>query len=474
MPAGPNQQSVILQGYATTSGSQTPVTPVYVLQPDQILEFFDSLATLLKVSYRPMGLGAPAETTSITHAAQEARVDILGDGSAQHPGIGSPQWQAQVMAFLDQFAMRCRYDTFFAQLMRPLLAAIEDLLKKNLPTGWTFVAPGGVAHFLDAHLLRLNACSTATPPKPGAAGTLTAITDPLGALPSTVMGAAPRVLHTLVGTLDYMESLPGTEAAQVALTGTQNAYTYQIPGLVPDNIVKVRLYRSFYGNVGGGPYYWVKDVSVVPGQTYPAIPLYEPDVALRQDWSPPAWMQCLLVPEEAALVAMAYAVVNVAPGGSPQPLQFSALTMLSPANAVLGPANGFIGVGNPVQSAQYGVAVVGDQFYAGHIQTENNADLNVQGFLGGFGVQARILSPLNGTRVPTISYTYLDAGSGVGNPQTQSGLAPAINFPNGNVGSLAVWTVPAGRVVLSVTEESATGSATGGSYCYEAPQARPY
>src|SRR6185312_8603042 len=155
-------------------------------------------------------------------------------------------------------------------------------------------------------------------------------------------------------------------------------------------------------------------------------------------------------------------------------LLFDPNGMLSATNVALGRSDGFIGVGNPIQSVQFGTTTLGAGFVASTVQTVNNAPLSVQGYLGGAGVQARITTLLNGTRTPSINYTYIDAAHGFNDPQTQTAVAPTTTFPDGNVGSVAVWSIPTGQIVLSVEEVSATGTATSGVYVYEATALRDY
>jgi len=422
--------------------------------------YTDACGKVLEGAYTLLGLGLPGETTTLAALENAAQTTIMGDGTSGNPGLGQPAWQGLIAGALTSATTGARYDSLFAR-QGQLMRVLDDLVQSALPDGWQFGAPRA----FDGHLTRLNGAMGA-PATPPAAGALTAVQSAAGALPTTTSGLAPRVVHTLVGSTDELESLPTTEAVQVAITGVNNSYTYQIAGTVPAGIYKVRLYRSLFGS-SGAPYGWDQDVAVTAGAAYPAISIVQQDSLLRMDWQPPVWMQCGLRASSAALFALAYSASSTAGG----PISFNPTGMLSPGNILLGPANGYIGIGNPVQSALFGestlTALNTSTFTAGGIQTVNSAAQNLQGFCGAAGLRARCTAALNGTLTPTITITYYNAAHGWGSAQTASGLTPSTGFSTGVVGDTAVFTIPAGDIVEAITETAVSGTATAGSWEYE-------
>ena len=426
----------------------------------QIALYTDARAKVLEGAYPLLGMAGPGETGTLAALEAAALTAILGDGTSGSPGLGSPAWQGLVSDALKSAAAGARYDSLFAR-QSLLMRTLDDLVQGALPSGWRFGAPRP----FDAHLTRLNGAAGA-PATPAAAGTLTAVQNSAGALPSTSSGSAPRILHTLVGSNDELESLPTTEAVQVAIAGANNSYTYQIAGTVPSGIRKVRIYRSSFGS-SGAPYGWDQDAAVSAGSAYPAIAILQPDSLLRMDWQPPAWMQCALRPAAAALFALAYSAA-LASGGL---IQFSSSGMLSPGNILLAPANGFIGIGNPTQGALFAqshlTALNTSVSVPGGIQLLNSPAQNMQGFAGAIGLRARCIAALNGTLTPTITITYCDAAHGWGSAQTTGGLTPSTSFSTGAVGDTAVYTIPAGQLVQAISETAVSGTATSGSWVYE-------
>jgi hypothetical protein len=437
----------------------------------QMTTYFDALSTLFAGQFATIGLGGATESGTLAALAQYARKKVLGDGSVAFPGLGNAAWQAAVRPYFDALVSTLRYDALFAAKCRAMVTTLDGLILNNLPAGWKFIAPGGLTHALDANLTRINGSYNA-PATPTAAGTLTAINSAAGALPLTTAGSAPRVAHTLVGAYDYSESLPSPEATQVAIAAPSNAYSYQIAGSVPAGVKKVRLYRGAFAGASGGPYFWDQDVAVTAGSAYPALLVQQADAQLRLDWNPPAWLSALMTPEAALIIALAYATASVQPGAMGSPLQLQANGMLAPTNVALSPSNAFLGLGNPAQSGQFGARTLGSAYTPYGFQTANNAAANVQGFAGGVGLQARVTTLLNGTLTVTPTYTYYDAAHGWGSPQTD--VATGVGFGATAAGSLAVFSIPAGRIVQSVTGDSTSGTATSGAYLYEAPYVRTY
>ncbi len=447
-----------------------PAVAVTAPSPAQIALYTDARGKVLEGAYHLLGLGLPSETGTLAALEAEAYATILGDGTNAHPGLGHAKWQSLVADSLMSASIGARYDALFARQAQ-LMRVLDDLVQSSLPsgsqTGWRFASPRP----FDAYLTRLNATVNA-PATPASAGVLTAIQTGAGALPNTVSGSAPRILHTLVGASDEIESLPSAEATRVAIAAANNAYSYQIAGTVPTGIRKVRIYRTVYG-AAGAPYGWDSDVLVTPGTAYPAIAILQPDPLLRMDWQPPAWMQCPIRPSAAALYALAFAssIGGGARGASPT-LSFNPSGMISPGNVLLNSADGFLGVGNPAQSAVLSssslTGLLVSATVAGGVQQINSSDSNLQGYAGAMGLRARCTVALNGTAIPMVTITYWDATHGWGVTQTTGGLTPSTAFAAGAVGDTAIYSIPAGQLIQSVTETSVTGTATTGSWIYEA------
>ena len=435
----------------------------------QLLLYADNLAGVFKAAYGLMGVNAPGEANTLASLAATAKTALLGDGVASY-GLGAPLWQGQIAGTLANLVTSFRYDVFWKPF-RPLCTQLDNLVKYNLPPGWNYMTNSTQAHVLDFELTRKNAIHPLTPSTPGSAGTLAGIPDSAGALPNTSAGNAPRVIYTLVSPFDYIESLPGAECTQVALTGANNAYSLTITGTVPSNVAKVRVYRTLVGGATG-TYYWDQDVSVSGGAAYPVITLRNGDSALRQDISPPSWMSCLVTPELATFFALCFA--GVAGGVGPlgfglvsQPAvsagtQLQAPHMLSPINVLAGPSNGYLGLGNTAQTGVFGVSQVTaantQTFTPGALQTANAPSANVQGFAGATGMQARVISALNAACTVSVSYTYLDAAHG---QLVQTATLTSSAFGGTAIGNLAAFAVPVGRLVLSVTVTAIAGANAG-------------
>ena len=437
----------------------------------QIVQYTNALSAVIEAGSALLGRGQPGEGITLASLEFAASAAILGNGTS--PGIGSTAWQQMVSNALKSAATGACYDAFFARQSQ-LMLVLDTLVQAAMPSGWRYGAPRP----FDAQLTRLNGASGApgTPPAPGL---LTAAQITGGALPSALVGSAPLVLHTLVGATDELESLPSASATPAAIAGANNSYSYLIAGTVPAGVSKVRIYRTQFAPASGSPVFgWDSDAPVTAGSAYPAIQIVQPDSLLRMDLQPPAWMQCAIRPGAAALYALAFATsLNSAPGafgsavaGGGSPLRFSATGMISPGNVALGPANGFLGIGNPPQSGLFGssqlTALNTSAFTPGGISTANSSALDIQGFCGAMGLRFRCTSALNGTLTPAISITYYNAANGWGAAQTSIGLTPTGAVAN--VGDTAVFTLPSGAVVQTVSETSVSGTATSGAWVYEA------
>ncbi len=431
--------------------------------PAQIQLYTGARSRVIEGAYSLLGRGLTSESNTFAALEAAAAIAILGDGTTANPGLGSAKWQQLVADLLRSAAASARYDIVFAREAR-LLSVLDDLVQAALPAGWRFSSPRS----FDGFLTRLNGARGAPATPSGyAPGVLNAVNSAAGALPSCSAGSAPRVVHTLVGASDEFETLPTSEAMQTAIAGSANGYRYQIAGTVPAGITKVRVYRTGFG-ASGAPYFWDQDVSVTSDSVYSAIAIQQPDSQLRSDLMPPSWMQCAVRPGAAALYALAFASAAGGSGG----MALSPNGMISPGNVLLASANGFIGIGNPPQSALFGQSLltgVGSSTYTpGAIAMVNNSATGLQGFAGAVGIRARVVSALNGTLTPTITINYCSAAGGWSVTESTAGLTPSTGFSTGAVGDTAIFTLPAGQIVQSLAETGVAGTASAGAWVYEA------
>lgn len=372
-------------------------------------------------------------------------------------------------------------------------------------TGYTVVSLSGTT--LTSALITSNSTTALTASGGWSAGTPTvganylvsntpsvaAVTNVNGALPNVVVGSAPYIVACVVGTNDYDESWSTPVAARAALTGTQNGYQFTLNGNAPAMAPrKIGLYRTLMGGSASGPYYWDHDevVQVAGGAAWsgqPPMYLLKSDVQLRTDVQPPVFMSAPMLPEAAFQYACGIGIqtptTNSTVYYNPNPPLLTAGGMLNPANVVLNPSNAFLGLGNNTvpSTAILGTQVIGTGFTAGSIQTANNPTGGIQGFAGAYGgagtaafhIQARATATLNGTRHSVISYNFYDSfhpGSAI---QTATNVACDADFVGGIAGETVTFTIPAGRLVTAVTAETTgSGTATAGSYIWEAQAAR--
>ncbi len=379
-----------------------------------------------------------------------------------------------LFASLDQYllalAVNQRFDIRFRQDMRGIVTTLEQQLSqsKQLPSTWQLTPPGS-PHILDAWLSRCNGNSLL--PTPTTALTLTPNT--LGTIPNCTMSNAPRVVFTYVGAYDSVESLPSPESTQFALTGSNNGYTATVTGTIPTGVTKVRVYRGLVGGVTG-TYYFERDVPVNAGQAFPSINILYPDSLLRNGIVPPSWMSVAQSPESAALYALAWAGSTV-PGVVDSPLKFQANAILSPTNVLLNRSDGFVGVGNSAMGSVFSTGVITAANTitntTGTIQNTNVLNLNVQGYSGAMGLQARVTSAMSAGGTVSISYFYYDAAHGWGVNQSDTATA---TLSSGAVGTVAVFPITSGRVVTMATFTATSGSSTSGSVLIESLFPRQY
>lgn len=426
----------------------------------------DGLGAWFKRAYSPLGLGLASEATSLSYYGGQAVNKVMGDGSTTY-GIDNAYVQSILTSGLNSLVMNSRYDVFVSSLCRTLIGSLEQSILSALPTGWSFTA--GSKRPFDALLTRFNASSTSTPSAP--AGTLAKVADTGGSLD---VGADPGIKVAWVGAYDYLEGPPSNATASVALTGSYTGYALSgLTGNVPTGVTKMRVYRQVSG--GTGDYYWEQDVAVVAGT---AVSVYLNggasevrvglhDTTLRQDIQPASWCQCLASPEFAAVYALSSA--TMASSNDPlTPAAFQQYGQLSAYVVAANPANEFLGVGNPTNSAIFGTLVQsGPTFTAGALLTANSYTTRQQGFLGAFqesspDLQVRVTSALDtGGTITAITYKYYDATTlktGSIQTATDTGLSIAIAAP---LGSVADVPVTAGRVVTEVTSLTVSTAASG-------------
>jgi hypothetical protein len=447
-----------------------------MLLPAQVIAYCDPLATCLKNSYGWFGLDAPGESGTLASYFDAFRVATLGDGISEY-GLGSPAFQNLVLSAINSAVRQAGYDVFF-QGLKSLITALNTNVQNNLPAGWVFGGNGNSGQAFDFALQRMNGISANAPATP-TAGTLAAVNQPGGAMPSFTSGNAPYLCHSLVRQYDYMESLPSADATRVAISAAYNGYSYTISGTVPAGVYKVRIYRSF---VSGADhiYYWAMDVAVTPGGAYPVIYVLAPDRLLRTDVRPPSWMSCLMASEFAAIFALAFATAqkSTSQAGVVSAPIFSSVGMLSPINVALPSANlgtgiaanGFMGIGNSLASVVLDTATITAANTATHvqgsIQTANAPGSNIQGYAGAAGLQVRVVNALTGGTLTsvTISYSYLAAATG---QTVESGTLTSGACTGTAEGSTCAFTLPAGELVLAAHVTGVACSATGGEVIIE-------
>lgn len=425
-----------------------------LLSAADVLAIADGLGAWFKANYAGMGLGDPTETSTLAaKAVTGARYGILGNGTTAYPGISNADVKRGISNAIASLVAQSRYDVFFNIQAKQIWTVLDGLIRTALPSSWSFASQSNRA--LDLWATRYNANGSGVPATPGYTVTLTATTG--GSIAPTTGSAEPRVKITLVGAYDWLESQPTAASAQVALSGKYNAYTLGgLTGNVPTGVTKLRVYRQLDNNAGSSdPYYWDQDVAVTAGvawSTY-TVTLTNPDHDLRQDITPPSWLSCLFLPEEAALYALSYASLP-GTGYLAGPLSYPTMGFLSPGNVALNPINAFLVIGN-VPSVGELARWASTTTTLGNIRTTVDAAQGLQGFAGGVGIQARVTSILNGTSpTVTVGYNYLDAA----HPSTpQSGSTSAVAIANA-AGSVADLSITAGRLVTAVTSITMGGS----------------
>lgn len=450
-----------------------------ILSATQLNTMLDALATVLKNSYSNLGLGSPGESaTTFANLTKTAAGVILGDGSTTY-GLGNASFQALIKDPIYGFAANARYDSIFSSRCRSIVTQLESWIVSNVPSGLTYTS-STQKHALDAYLLRLNGgMNSSAPTTPASAGVLTAANNSGGGIPNCTSGNCPYVRHTLISTSgDWYESLPSAEATRVAISGPQNSLEYLVGGTVPTGVTKMAVFRGYVGGSSGTEYFDQLVTGLDPGSAYPTVIIRNPDTMLNTFWQVPVWGQSTQSSETAAIFALAFAIANLSPGQSINPLQFSPSGMLSPNNVFANPSNQFLGIGNVPSNTIFASRVVGTGFTAGSLNTVNAYAQNVQGFCGAVGtdcLSARVTAVLDSAGSATPNISWYDSVHGWGNVQTTTLSAAA--FSGTGVGSIANFTIGADangnpKVVIGVNSDSTSGI-TSGTYIYEPRSGKP-
>lgn len=441
--------------------------------PNDLIQLTDSVGTWAKSTWGVLGLDAPAEgSTTVAGIANEATDVVLGDGTSSNPGILNVALKNQITPYLSAMISASTWPVFVTAATRSILTALDNQIRNSTPSGWSLTTTTQI-HSLDPAIQRLNGFSGPVIGTP-ATGTLTAISDVNGALPTCTSGTCPKVVYSLVGASDGLESVASAECTGVAIGPAQSALNLAIAGVVPAGVFKCRVYRSLYSG-SGYPHFWCGDWVCVPGSSFPTIKLELPDAFLRLDISEPVWNSVPLTPAFAAAWALAWGQgTGLGFGGGASTSSYSATGMLTPVNVALSPSNALLGLGNQPSTAIFStVTVTGAStctITAGAVQTVNAPTSNTQGFAGATsGIQIRTTSAMVGgtSKVFTATYQYYAAATGWGVAQTSSTITPTTI--TGALGEIIPVSVPSGRIVISVTPTSVSGAGiTAGTVVFEA------
>ncbi len=429
-----------------------------------IIAVTDPYAAVVNVAYNSLGVGLSNETNTAAYYAAQARQAI----EQAFPGA---------INTINTFTGLPHYDRMLKAGAYALFGALESQVNGNLPVGWNFGITNGVVHTLDSWMQRINGTALAAIAGATAAPVIAATGVQGGQIPNCTSAYCPLVQFTYVGAYDHIETLPTPSSAGVAISGNANALNVTIPGPIPSGITKVRMYRTLVGQ--SSPLCWAGDVAVTVGATNTVVTLSAGDQSLRSDINPPSWISYLWRPETAFLYNLAWSSSQASVYSSSDlfaPLTPSSVGMASANVVSMNPVNMFIGVGNNITPSSYafGLMQVGSAYSASGfpLGLNNNIAYN-QGFIGATGIRARSLVNLNGTYTPTISYTYYNASNPLsGAALTQASATPTAGFAGTGVGEIITWNIPAGTVVTSINQTSATGTATAGQFIYEAVEQR--
>lgn len=420
----------------------------------------DAAGAYTKYAVPHHGQGLVSESSTNTEAYQALLMQtlIMGDGGAV-PGIGNSGFQQSVKQILDGTFTSSRWEAYVGTNVRQIFQMIQSNLSQNVPkylsstgtlTSWNMVS--GNVQYLDAWLMRHNANNSATPATPTGTPTLTPTTG--GSLPNnSTAGNCPSMVYTFVGANDWNESQPSAPSTQVALTGVNNAYTIGGLATIPAGVTKIRLYRSLYGSAS--PYFYDRDVVVPVGSPPTTLKFIAPDINLNQSVQPPVWNGCLALMED----ALGYSTASMSQGNTIQSAySIAANGLLTPSNVVLGQANGLLGYSNPISSGRF-YEWASTVVTLTSVNTANDTSQGLQGFTGATQLQARTFATLDANAtLSAINYSYTTAASPT-TPLTSTIAGPfTLNLATGS--TIAV-TVPANRLVKTITGITVAGPTTG-------------
>lgn len=423
---------------------------------DILLEM-DALGSIFKGQYANIGVFAESETTTLAGLTRVARNKIMGDGTTTYPGLANTDMQKIAADTMKTAVGRARYDLWFQQYS-PIFTGLDNLVKTNVPTGWNWSSSAGNRP-LDLWLIYLNACNANTPVAPTFTPSLSGTTVAAGAIGQSGVTRVKCCYQSSSG--DWLVGLPCTASSTITLTGKQNAITFTPAG---NSTVTgyLLVFRQLLGAGAGDAYYFDQRVAVTNGVAHPAITMTQADQQLNLSLSPPSWLQCPLLPEEAFLYVDSYAAQPFAQGALAGFFTYDSRAFLTPSNVSLNPANTFLGLGNPAASGELG-RWVDTALTVGSPATANDAMNVIQGFAGAMGgdLQFRVAGVLNASSVnPSITYDYYDSTHPVSG-SAQSATTAAAGTLNTAVGSTLTVDVPAGRLVTAITAVSIPTTATG-------------
>lgn len=416
-----------------------------LLSSSEIALIFNSIVEYVNSYRQYLGVDPYSESSSACAKAQAALEDIIGNGAGK-PGISVSELQRQLIQPLGRMVWQSRYVDWTAMQLQQVVSAIDLVTSSQLPTEWR---PTGRA--LDWWITRLNANSAGTPAAPVGVSTVAASG---GSIQPCSSANAPSVYVTHVGATNNCESVASAPVSGVALYGPYGSYRLTISGTVPSGVSAIRIYRTRVGYPAEAPSY-VTQVSVTAGSSYPSVTLNQPDANLRLDITVPSYASCL-IPVGGAL---AYAIGMSAAGSMVSSM------MMSPTNVAAVPTSGWTDLYGTTTPMVLATRIIGTSFVAGAYSTSNDPDNGIQGVYGATAIRLKVTSALNtGASITNIGYTYVD----INNPSTEqsASVAGPISL-SAAVGSVASISVPAGRVVRSITTDTCE-TATSGTYIYEA------
>jgi len=408
-----------------------------------------------------IGWGVPdgSDSTLWSGLYRTARSKVMGDGSSEY-GIENAELKLLLSQPMDDLYLGTRQDQVLANACRRIVDSLDQQIIVSAPSGWRFYDANG-RRPLDMWLSRLNGSGPSVPATPSHTPVATAATG--GALPESASGDAPRIKLAYVGAYDHLESQPCTASSQVAITAGKSAYTVTLPsGNVPSGVTKVRVYRQFFNNSGAGdPFYWDQDLAVTAGVAFSTytLTLTQPDALLRTDISPVTWCSALIIPATAQVLMYVNAALVTGVGRYSYPTMTDA-AMLSEHNCVPNRTDEYHGLTGKNAHVEFGRWDLSGAYGATGPLLANLANEGAQGYLGGYGLSAYVVSVLDAPITITgYTATYFDAT----NPRSAqvenaSGLSIALAAA---AGSRAQIVAGGTKIYRTVTAMAQTGGSTG-------------